>query len=369
LAEYKSRHTGAEIDAGIDKASAALPRSGGTMTGELILSGDPLSEKAAATRQYVDRAIQNLDLSGGESGVTFIPSVTEEGVLTWTNDGGLPNPPQISVRGAKGDDGFSPTVAVSEIEGGHCLTVTDKNGVQSFNVLDGAGGADGVSWNDLKDKPFGVETRSTILNETIVILSDQGEAVYANPLDGVPADGAKYIVKWANTNWECVGRDMSAALGIPTIALGNVGAMTGGEDSGEPFAIALFPEGNGENYAQIVCLNPDHYGAHIVLKIESVEVSKIPGEFLPPMASVMFVNVTGESVSEFVADKAFADVYLAAMTGETMVFLRWKPAESLVAHIPLLFLLSNSMQFAGADTTSSNFVIQWNGEDGTFQQL
>jgi len=70
-----------------------------------------------------------------------------------------------------------------------------------------------------------------------------------------------------------------------------------------------------------------------------------------------------------VADKAFADVYLAAMTGETMVFLRWKPAESLVAHIPLLFLLSNSMQFAGADTTSSNFVIQWNGEDGTFQQL
>lgn len=54
MAEYKSKHTGAAIDAGIDLANAALPASGGTMTGPLILSGDPASEKEAATKEYVD---------------------------------------------------------------------------------------------------------------------------------------------------------------------------------------------------------------------------------------------------------------------------------------------------------------------------
>ncbi len=43
-----------------------------------------------------------------------------------------------------GTDGFSPTVDVSEIEGGHRVTITDKNGEQSFDVLNGTGeGTDG----------------------------------------------------------------------------------------------------------------------------------------------------------------------------------------------------------------------------------
>ena len=54
MADYKSKHTGAAIDAGIDKANTALQPSGGTMTGPLILSGDPASAKEAATKEYVD---------------------------------------------------------------------------------------------------------------------------------------------------------------------------------------------------------------------------------------------------------------------------------------------------------------------------
>lgn len=37
-------------------------------------------------------------------------------------------------------DGFSPTVSVTEIEGGHRVTITDANGDHSFDVMDGQGG-------------------------------------------------------------------------------------------------------------------------------------------------------------------------------------------------------------------------------------
>ena len=38
-------------------------------------------------------------------GVTFIPSVSADGVISWTNDGGLENPAPVSIKGPKGDPG------------------------------------------------------------------------------------------------------------------------------------------------------------------------------------------------------------------------------------------------------------------------
>ena len=44
---------------------------------------------------------------GGEGsvGYTFIPSVSEEGIISWTNDGSLDNPQPINIKGPKGDRG------------------------------------------------------------------------------------------------------------------------------------------------------------------------------------------------------------------------------------------------------------------------
>ena len=42
---------------------------------------------------------------GGGSGVTFIPSVSPEGVISWTNDGGLPNPTPVNIKGPTGEMG------------------------------------------------------------------------------------------------------------------------------------------------------------------------------------------------------------------------------------------------------------------------
>ena len=39
------------------------------------------------------------------SGATFIPTVSEDGVIGWTNDKGLDNPESVNIKGPKGDPG------------------------------------------------------------------------------------------------------------------------------------------------------------------------------------------------------------------------------------------------------------------------
>lgn len=97
----------------------------------------------------------------GKDGVTFTPSVSEGGDLSWTNDGGLENPATVNIRGPKGDlgsqgiqgpqgvpgergepgtDGVSPTVEVKEsTDSSYVLTVTDKNGSYDTPNLKGDG--------------------------------------------------------------------------------------------------------------------------------------------------------------------------------------------------------------------------------------
>ena len=41
----------------------------------------------------------------GQNGATFIPSVSPEGVISWTNDKDLPNPAPVNIKGEKGERG------------------------------------------------------------------------------------------------------------------------------------------------------------------------------------------------------------------------------------------------------------------------
>ena len=48
-------------------------------------------------------------------------------------------------NGTDGTDGVSPTVSITETTNGHTVAITDVNGTQSFNVLNGKDGASGGS--------------------------------------------------------------------------------------------------------------------------------------------------------------------------------------------------------------------------------
>ena len=45
------------------------------------------------------------DGTDGTDGVTFTPSVSAAGVISWTNDGGRPNPPSVNIKGDTGATG------------------------------------------------------------------------------------------------------------------------------------------------------------------------------------------------------------------------------------------------------------------------
>lgn len=54
---------------------------------------------------YTDGAWKSQGTLQGPTGAVFTPEVDEAGFISWTNDGGLPNPASVSIKGPKGDKG------------------------------------------------------------------------------------------------------------------------------------------------------------------------------------------------------------------------------------------------------------------------
>ena len=98
---------------------------------------DAAVERAEAAADRADGA------ASGKAGGYYKPSVVGD-MLTWeASEDYMPEVPGANVRGPAGEDGFSPTVAVTEITGGHRVTITDVNGPKSFDVADGKDGTGG----------------------------------------------------------------------------------------------------------------------------------------------------------------------------------------------------------------------------------
>lgn len=91
--------------------------------------------------------------------------------------------------GGGGTDGVSPTVAVTDIEGGHRVTVTDATGAKSFDVMDGPtgpqgpAGADGVT--PVKGTDYWTEAdKQEIVDESIATLQEpvDGSLTFISPI-------------------------------------------------------------------------------------------------------------------------------------------------------------------------------------------
>lgn len=67
-----------------------------------IAVGAPVNDDDAANKKYVVDAIASGGF-GALDGATFTPSVSSDGVLSWTNDKGKTNPASVNIKGPKGD--------------------------------------------------------------------------------------------------------------------------------------------------------------------------------------------------------------------------------------------------------------------------
>lgn len=113
--------------------------------------------------------IDGKDGVDGENGATFIPSVDEEGNLSWSNDKGLDNPSTVNIKGADGKNGEQgiqgdkgdpftyedfTEAQLESLRGPQGLQgVPGKDGIDGKNGVNGKDGSDGKSayqsWLDL----------------------------------------------------------------------------------------------------------------------------------------------------------------------------------------------------------------------------
>lgn len=76
-----------------------------TLNGAFHTNIDTVKQVAASNTEEIAKAnerIDNISLTSGEDGATFTPSVSDEGVISWTNDKGLENPVSVDIRGPQG---------------------------------------------------------------------------------------------------------------------------------------------------------------------------------------------------------------------------------------------------------------------------
>ena len=116
------------------------------------------------------------DGKNGENGVTFVPNLSDDGWLRWTNDGDLQNPPTVNI---KGKDGVSPDLEIGRFEDGDNkgveITVTNLDGsFETYSVHDGKDGKTpqrGIDYGTEEDK-------KAIVDAVLVALPNLDEVSY-----------------------------------------------------------------------------------------------------------------------------------------------------------------------------------------------
>lgn len=123
---------------------------------------------ASEAKTYKDNAKIYMDNAKNysENVNVFLPSVSTEGVLSWTNKAGLTNPASVNIKGAKGDTGAAATITIGSITTGAAgsnASVTNSgtasNVVLDFTLPRGNDGKDGgitvdAELNDTSTNPI-----------------------------------------------------------------------------------------------------------------------------------------------------------------------------------------------------------------------
>ena len=135
----------------IDSSSLANPKVGLKMPASLKAGTANTTESVAPTAKANITPMYRGDLGNELSfqaeiprGVTFTPSVSDAGEISWTNDGGLSNPIAKNIKGQKGDTGvsfagieYTPSTASG---GNNTFRVKYSNGTtgtENYNIRNG----------------------------------------------------------------------------------------------------------------------------------------------------------------------------------------------------------------------------------------
>lgn len=205
----------------IDSSSLANPKVGLKMPASLVAGTANTIESVAPTAAPSAIPVYGGTLGNELSfqtkiprGVTFTPSVSDAGEISWTNDGELANPATKSIKGQKGDTGvsfagieYTPSTTSGgnntfKVKYSNGTTGTDKfnirNGIDITSVEEIASDADGgtnsitfVKSDGTKVGPVTVKNGSKGLTGTIKSVTATVDANVGTPQVTAKAEGDK----------------------------------------------------------------------------------------------------------------------------------------------------------------------------------
>ena len=133
---------------------------------------------------------KTINIGGkGDDGATFTPSVSADGIISWTNDKDLPNPEPVNIKGVKGDKGDKGDRGLQGIQGiqgerGEKGQKGDKGdtgpaGPQGEKGDKGEKGDPGTNGKDGADGQPGKDGKTPVKGEDYYTEADKAEMVSA----------------------------------------------------------------------------------------------------------------------------------------------------------------------------------------------
>ena len=135
----------------------------------------------------------------GPRGYTFTPAVDDAGNLSWTNDGGLPNPKEINIKGPigatgpQGNPGATPTITVGTVttldpgqDATAEITGETPNLTLNLGIPEGQPGQDGVQLNDSAINTTEAWSSKKTVDTFCPSFSVSGNPVTCNPVEDYP---------------------------------------------------------------------------------------------------------------------------------------------------------------------------------------
>lgn len=116
---------------------------------------DKVSGKTLSTNDYTDadkKKVDDISILSPTNGQALVYNSSTQ---KWEN--------KTISGGGSGQDGYSPTITVTNITGGHRVSITDVDGTKTFDVTDGVNGTNGTNGTNGAD---GVSPTVTVTNIT-----------------------------------------------------------------------------------------------------------------------------------------------------------------------------------------------------------
>lgn len=188
--------TGQAATIEVESTATGEPGSQASVTGDgpeyQINLGIPQGKTGETGAQGVQGEI-------GPRGYTFTPAVDDAGNLSWTNDGGLPNPEEINIKGPigatgpQGNPGATPTITagtVTTLDPGQDATaeITGEtpNLTLNLGIPEGQPGQDGVQLNDDAVNTTEAWSSKKIIDTLCPPFSVSGNPVVCHPVEDYP---------------------------------------------------------------------------------------------------------------------------------------------------------------------------------------